>query len=207
MASPNALPEATVVFVIDDDESIRRALARKLRSVGLAVETFASATEFLGRRPWPAVGCIVTDLFLPGASGLDLQAALAEAGCELPLVFITGHGDVPASVQAMKGGAVDFLLKPFGEAQLLAAIGEALGRSERRRRERLEDCALRAAVATLTGRERQVMDGVVRGLLNKQIAAELGVAEATVKIHRGRVMAKLSVDSVPELVRLHERLR
>lgn len=194
-------PPATV-FVIDDDASVRRGLERLFRSAGIHAQTLPSAREFLARGPHEGPGCIVLDLKMPGVSGLELQEALADAGCDLPIVFLTGHGDVPASVQALKRGAADFLTKPVDEAILLEAVNEAIERHRHVHDERLAAEAIRARVATLSARELQVMRGVIAGLLNKQIAARLDIAEKTVKVHRARVMQKMQAASVPELVRL-----
>ena len=194
------------VFVIDDDPSLRRAVERQLQGAGYIVETFASAQAFLDRTPPTGVACIVSDVRMPGLSGLDLQATLARAGRELPTVFVSGHGDVPTSVQAMRAGAVTFLAKPFGKDELAAAVGEALARSRGRERTRRENAELQARYRSLTPREREVLALVSAGLLNKVIADRLGAAEKTVKIHRGRVMEKMSASSVADLVRMVERL-
>ncbi len=194
------------VFVIDDDPSMRRAVDRQLQGAGYVVETFASAQAYLERTPPAGIACIVSDLRMPGLSGLDLQASLARAGRDLPTVFISGHGDVPTSVQAMRAGAVTFLAKPFNRDELLAAVAEALTRSRERERARKESAQLQARYESLTPREREVLALVAAGLLNKVIADRLGAAEKTVKIHRGRVMEKMSADSVADLVRMAERL-
>jgi FixJ family two-component response regulator len=194
-----------VVFVVDDDPSVRKSLARLLGSAGYRTESFASAQEFLARGTDSGPACLVLDLQLPGPSGLDLQESLASSGAPLPIVFITGHGDIPASVKAMKGGAVDFLPKPFQAEALLGAVSKALERDAAARRERAESSALASRIRALTPRERQVFALVATGKLNKQIAAELGTSEKTVKVHRGRVMQKLSVSSLAELVRLADR--
>ncbi len=194
------------VFVIDDDPSLRRAVERQLQGAGYIVETFASAQAFLDRTPPTGVACIVSDVRMPGLSGLDLQATLARAGRDLPTVFISGHGDIPTSVQAMRAGAVTFLAKPFGKDELAAAVGEALARSRGRERARRENAELQARYRSLTPREREVLALVSAGLLNKVIADRLGAAEKTVKIHRGRVMEKMSASSVADLVRMVERL-
>jgi two-component system, LuxR family, response regulator FixJ len=198
--------EAAVVYVVDDDEEIRRALARLLRSAGLPVETFPSARAFLARRLEPRASCLVLDVRLPGQSGLDLQAALEEAQLEIPIVFITGHGTVPMSVLAMKAGAIDFLEKPFDDSALLEAIRRALGRDRERRTERAARAAIQERLARLTPRERQVLELVVTGLLNKQIADVLGAAEKTIKVHRGRVMEKMQASSVADLVRMAQTI-
>jgi FixJ family two-component response regulator len=188
------------VFVVDDDEAVRKGLARLLRSAGLAVETFGSAADYTGREAYDAVGCVVLDVRMPGLDGMGLQALLAERDFDLPIIFLTGHGDIPMSVQAMKRGAFDFLTKPVDEEVLLTAVRQALSRSRADHRERLEAEALRARLGTLTPREHEVMQRVIMGALNKQIAAQLGIAEKTVKVHRGQVMRKLGVTTVAELI-------
>ena len=195
-----------VVYVVDDDPSVRRALSRLIRSVGLPVETFPSAKAFLDRPPSDQPACLVLDVRLPGPSGLDLQSALREARRPLPIVFITGHASVSTSVRAMKGGAVDFLQKPFNDQELLDSVQRAIETSRRLRADQAELAELARRHAALTGREREVLRLVVTGMLNKQIAAELGIAEKTIKVHRARVMDKMQASSVAELVRLTERL-
>ena len=195
-----------LVAIIDDDASVRRALARRLRTAGYDVETFESAQDFLARAESLPVGCIVTDLRMPGMSGLDLQTSLARAGRDMPMIFISGHGDVPSSVQAMRRGAVHFLGKPVGEDDILGAIAEALGIAAQRRETKAADGAVRRAYETLTPREREVFVLVVEGLANKVIADRLGAAEKTIKIHRGRVMDKMGAKSVADLVRMASRL-
>jgi len=197
---------AGTVFVIDDDPSVRRALERKLRTAGYRVVTFDSAQDYLARAPQAGIACIVTDVRMPGMSGLDLQVSLAQAGRALPMVFITGHGDIPTSVRAMKGGAVNFLPKPFTEREILAAIDEALERSAELDRTRRETDGLRARYEALSPREREVLALVVAGLLNKVIADRLGIQETTIKVHRGRVMEKMEAASLADLVRMSERL-
>ena len=198
--------EATV-FVIDDDPSVRRAAERLIRSVGLRVATFASALDFLkhGRPDCPA--CLVLDVRLPGLSGLDLQRQLAERQIHIPIIFITGHADIPMSVQAMKSGAVEFLTKPFRDQALLDAIVQAIERDRVARRQQAEIAHLRGRFIGLTPREKEVMGLVAQGLLNKQIAAELGITEKTIKVHRAQVMQKMNAGSLADLVRMAERLR
>jgi FixJ family two-component response regulator len=194
------LPPDALIFVVDDDESIRRSLARLFRSVRLAAETFASGQELLERATHDGPCCFVLDVRMPGLDGLELQEILAER--EAQIVFITGHGDVPMCADAMKTGAVDFLTKPVDDEDLLAAVARALARSVEARKSIAERAAARAHLDMLTPREFEVMQRVIAGLLNKQIADELGAAEKTVKIHRGRVMEKMGVLSVAELVRV-----
>jgi FixJ family two-component response regulator len=195
-----------IVFVVDDEPEVRISTARLLQSADLRVETFGSAQEFLNSRPQDTPGCLVLDVRLPGLSGLDLQRALLEADIQIPIVFITGHGDIPMSVQAMIAGAVNFLTKPFRDQDLLDAIGQALERDRVARRQRAESAILRRRYAQLTPRERDVMAHVVAGLLNKQIAAELGTSEQTVKVHRYHVMHKMQAQSLADLIRMAENL-
>jgi FixJ family two-component response regulator len=201
------MTEEAIVFVIDDDPAICRASARLIQSVGLTVQTFGSAQEFLSSPRPDAPACLVLDVRLPGLSGLDLQRALAEAQVHVPIIFITGHGDIPMSVQAMKAGAVEFLTKPFRDQVLLDAIQDALARDRKARQQRADIDHLRQRYASLTPREREVMHLVVTGLLNKQIAAELGTAEQTIKLHRRQVMQKMQAVSLADLVRMVEKLR
>ena len=195
-----------VVFVVDDDPSMRATLTDVMRSVGLQVQTFASAREFMDSKPPDAPGCLVLDVRLPGQSGLDFQRTLAKSGMELPVVFITGHGDVSMSVRAMKAGAVDFLIKPFRDQDLLDAVHAAIERDRTRRQQVIGVADLEERYRSLTERERDIMALVVVGRLNKLIAAELGLAEVTVKAHRSQLMHKMGAKSLPELVRMADRL-
>jgi len=195
-----------MVFVVDDDAPMRESLKNLIRSVGLRVELFSSAQEFLRSKRLDLPSCLVLDVRLPGLSGLDLQKRTTEAGMEIPIIFITGHGDIPMSVRAMKAGAVEFLTKPFRDQDLLDSIQEALERDRKAREEQAALQELRSRFASLTPREREVMERVVAGLLNKQIGAELGTSETTVKIHRHQVMEKMGAGSLPELVRMADRL-
>ena len=200
------MSERAVVFVVDDDPSMRRSLEDLLRSVSLDVRSFSSAQEFMQAERSDAPGCIVLDVRLPGMSGLTFQEELPKAGVALPVIFITGHGDVPMTVRAMKAGAVEFLTKPFDDQMLLDAIHAAVDRDRARRRDAASLAALKALYDELTARERQVMKLVVTGRVNKQIAAELGLSLVTVKVHRGQVMRKMRAKSVAELVRMADRL-
>lgn len=194
------------VFVIDDDAEMRDSLKDLIRSVGLRVELFASAQDFLRSEHPDVPGCLVLDVRMPGLSGLDLQRRLADAGRTIPIVFISGHGDIPMTVRALKAGALEFLTKPFRDQELLDAIQQALDRDCQARDERAANEALHRRFASLTPREREVMARVVAGLLNKQIASELGTSENTVKTHRHQVMEKMGANSLPELVRMADRL-
>lgn len=195
-----------VVYIVDDDPTVCRALARRIRSAGLRVESFQSATVFLEQTPRDQPACLVLDIRLPGVSGLYLQSALTQAQRDIPIIFITSDGDVPSSVRAMKGGAVDFLQKPFNDQDLLDCVQGAIVRSRRQRADHAERADLERCLATLTPREREVMMLVVTGLLNKQVASELGIAVKTIKIHRGRVMEKMRARSVVDLVRMAQKL-
>ena len=195
-----------IVFIVDDEPSVTRSLKRLLLSHGLESETFASAEEFLSREPADRPSCLLLDVRMPDRDGLDLQRELERRGRTLQVVFLTGHATVPMGIEAMKGGAVDFLEKPFEDEQLLAAVREAIDRDARARRERAELDEVRRRRDALTPRQRQVFSLVVRGLLNKQIAAQLGKTEKTIKKHRGRVMATMQAGSFAELVRMAERL-
>jgi FixJ family two-component response regulator len=195
-----------VVFVVDDEASIRESLEDLIRSIGLRVEAFASAQEFLRSKRPDVPGCLVLDVRLKGLSGLDLQKRMAKAGMETPIIFITGHGDIPMSVQAMKAGAVEFLTKPFRDQDLLDAIEQALERDRKAREQRAKIEELHSRYRALTPREREVMTLVVAGLLNKQIAGELGTSEASVKVHRQHVMEKIGAGSLAELVRMADKL-
>lgn len=196
------MPPAAVVYVVDDDASVRRSLTRLISEAGYTVQAFASAGEFLAREPAVGPSCVVLDVRMPGVTGLDLQQTLASAVHEIPIVFITGHGDISMSVQAMKAGAVDFLTKPFEGKALLEAIRRAIAKDTRQLGAQARTDEIRERVRLLTPRESQVFALVVTGMLNKQIASELGIGEKTVKVHRARVMEKMRAGSVAELVRL-----
>ncbi len=197
-------PKPTV-FVIDDDPSVLKSLRRLLRSLGFDAETFASAELFLARKHYDGIGCIILDVQMPGLSGMDLQEELNKADYHMPIVFITGHGDIPMSVQAMKKGAVDFLTKPFDDKELLRAVEKAIEKDTCTRAGYDETLDIRKRIELLTSRELEVLRYVITGMLNKQIALKLDIAEKTVKVHRGRIREKLRVDSVADLVRLAEK--
>jgi FixJ family two-component response regulator len=200
------IEEQPAVFIVEDDVSMRDALKNLLRSVGLRVETFSTAQEFLSSGRSNAPGCLVLDIRLPGLSGLDLQRQLVQANVQIPIIFMTAHGDVRMSVQAMKAGAVEFLTKPFRDQDLLDAIQQAIERDRAARTLRAETAELRGRYDSLTSRQREVMGLVVRGLLNKQIANKLGASEATVKLHRGNLMRNMRADSLADLIRMAEKL-
>jgi FixJ family two-component response regulator len=201
-----ASAEEPIVFVIDDDASVREALRNLFRSVGLRVEVFGSAPEFLQSKLPDVPSCLILDIRLPRVSGLDFQAELADAGIHIPIIFMTGHGDIPMSVRAMKAGAVDFLTKPFRDQDMLDAVTTAIERDRNSRNEAKILSSLQALFATLTPREQEVMALVTAGLMNKQIAAKIGVAEITVKIHRGHIMKKMAAKSLADLVRMAQTL-
>jgi FixJ family two-component response regulator len=195
-----------IVFVIDDDESMRSALSSLFRSVGLQVRVFASAPEFLQSRLPDAPSCLVLDVRLPGLSGLDFQSALAKANTHIPIIFMTGHGDIPMTVRAMKAGAVEFLTKPFRDQDMLDAVQLALERDRSRRETDKTASKLKASFESLTPREQEILGLVTAGLMNKQIAGEIGISEITVKVHRGSVMRKMGAKSLAELVRMADAL-
>jgi len=195
-----------MVFVVDDDPSVRRAIKRLVESVGLRVELFGSVLEFRSTSHPDVASCLVLDIRLPGISGLDFQRELLKTHNEIPMIFITAHADIPMTVRAMKAGAVEFLTKPFRDQDLLDAIQVALERARATRKRQAETAVLRERLESLTPREREVLPLVVSGLLNKQVAAELGTTEATVKVHRSQLMKKMGADSLPELVRIAEKI-
>ena len=201
-----AVESEAIVFVVDDDPSMRKALSNLFRSVGLRAEVFGSARELLESELPEVASCLVLDIRLPGPSGLDFQTELAKANIQIPIIFMTGHGDIPMTVKAMKAGAVDFLTKPFRDQDMLDAVGIAIERDRARRKDEKIVAELRAVFETLTARERDVLALVASGLMNKQIAAEIGLAEITVKIHRGHIMRKMGAKSLADLVRMAEML-
>jgi FixJ family two-component response regulator len=206
LASGKEPVSESIVFVIDDDLSMRRMLINLFQSVGLEVEAFGSASELLKNKLPEVASCLVLDIRLPGLSGLDLQTELAKANIHIPIIFITGHGDIPMTVRAMKGGAVDFLTKPFRDQDLLDAVMSAIDKDRKRREAHKTVASLQVLFETLSSREREVLSFVASGLMNKQIAAELGLAEITVKIYRGHIMRKMHAKSLADLIRMTEAL-
>jgi len=199
-------PQSSMVFVVDDDPLMRASLHGLLKSAGLRAESFGTAEQFLKKGRWDGPSCLILDVSLPGISGLDFQAQLRNAGIHIPIIFVTGHGDIPMTVKAMKLGAMEFLTKPFNDQDLLDAVEQALARDRVYRKEQSEISKLSARFDILTRREREVMELVVAGMLNKQIASQLGTSEITIKVHRARVMQKMQAGSLAELIKIAERL-